>query len=222
MTSNGNYLYSINTFQRALIFSLYFLTLPCGLKNKCLLKNLKNYKTPRPFICHLDKSTSIKYFGLPLYFFRANLASAVENVPMIRIRWVPFITDYDNRTATIGRIKITDWNDPEWGTKKDPFVSFSELQSSRYALSYNPNIKGAVYVDCSFVTLDADTLESETYHTEFGDNMFPYYKGKLSDYKIEPDEDLEIDQQLETTQTAIPHSILHYLTIELPITSLPT
>ena len=182
---NENYLYSINTYQRALIFSLYFLTLPYGLKNKCLLQNLKNYKTPRPFICHLDISTNTKYFGLPIHFFRANMTSAVENMPMIRIRWVPFIIDSDNRTATIGRIKMTDWNNPEWSTNKNPYISFSELQSSRYALSYNPNIQGSVFVDCAFVALDADTLESETYHTEFGDNMFPYYKGKLSDYNIE-------------------------------------
>ena len=112
----------------------------------------------------------------------------------------------DHRTASIGRVRVTDWNNPMWSLKKDPFVSFSEVQSSRYALSYNPDIRGSIYIDCAFIVLDSETLESEVYHTDFGDIMFPTYKGTLKDSQITPEyEDMGDSDEIE-------HEDSHYLT----------
>ena len=213
LLSENNCLHSLRLYNRALTYSHLFISIPNGTRNNCLLRDMAKLKTPIPFVCHLDTTTDTKYFGLPVYFFRTNYTSAVNNIAMLRVKWVPFQTETETKTATIGRISIDNWNSTTWSTKRDPFLCFHEIQSSRYALSYIPyNATLDEYVSCSYVALDAETLEPESNHVEFGDNMFPYFKGKNND--LQDEDSSEDENQIQNdapTKTMLPVSVLTYL-----------
>ncbi len=128
---------------------------------------------------------------------------------------------------------MCDWVQWSPHPKLSSYISFSDLQSSRFALSYiqesNPN---AFSIQVAFIALDAENLGelvNDKYHTDFGDNKFPYYRGNTNvrlDYKkfkvSEEDEDesdesddesnggSDIDED-EAINKYIPHSILNYL-----------
>ena len=65
-----------------------------------------------------------------------------------------------------------------------PYISFSDLQPSRFALSYidEPNVN-AYKVQVAFIALDSENLGelvNDKYHLDFGDNKFPYYRGNTN------------------------------------------
>jgi len=79
---------------------------------------------------------------------------------------------------------MCDWL--EWTEHKiaPTFISFDDLVPSRYALSFvqqsNPN---AYNVNVAFIALDAENLGelvNHSYHTDFGDNVLPYYKSNTN------------------------------------------
>ena len=39
------------------------------------------------------------YFGIPTYFFRASFTSAIEDVPIVKVQWIPYITVEHFRTC---------------------------------------------------------------------------------------------------------------------------
>ena len=108
------------------------------------------------------------------------------------------------------------------------FVAFSDLQPSRYALSYikEPNPR-AYNVEAAFIALDAENLGDlvdDCYHTDFGDNQFPYYKGNsnsktiLKKYEEDSGTDSEDDSRTHGTEEEkvdisiyVPACILEYL-----------
>ncbi len=76
---------------------------------------------------------------------------------------------------------MCDWL--QWGPhpKLSTFISFNDIQPSRYAMSFieEPNHR-AYKVNVAFIALDAENLGelvNDNFHTDFGDNKFPYFKG---------------------------------------------
>ena len=64
------------------------------------------------------------------------------------------------------------------------FIALKDLQPSRYAMSFieEPNHR-AYRVQVAFIALDAENLGelvNDHFHTDFGDNKFPYYKGNTN------------------------------------------
>ena len=79
---------------------------------------------------------------------------------------------------------MSSWN--EWSDHPilSRFIAFSDLQPSRYALSYvnQPNPR-AYNIEVAFIALDSENLGelvNDCYHTDFGDNQFPYLKEILT------------------------------------------
>ena len=102
---------------------------------------------------------------------------------MACVQWIPFIMDKRDRTTFIGRIRVTDWNNWPPSSLMNTFISTTTLQPSRYALAYTPLTNLSVYVDVAFIALDAENLceiNDDQFTTDFGDNKFPYYKGRAS------------------------------------------
>ena len=75
-----------------------------------------------------------------------------------------------------------------WSHEEHPevssFLAFTDIQPSRYALSYiiEPN-ENAYHVEVAFIAVDSENLGemvNDQYHTDFGDNKFPYFKGNTN------------------------------------------
>ncbi len=108
------------------------------------------------------------------------------------------------------------------------YVSFDDIQPSRYALSFvlSVNIRDD-FMAVAFVALDSEKLGGEhvngNYHHDFGDNMFPHYLGnkKIKDIFDEEDvneeynEDIIIaSQDMASLAKYIPKSVLLFLISE--------
>ena len=182
---------------------------------------------------HFFVDDNITHFAIPIYFFRASLTSAVSHVTMAYVQWIPFLLDEQNRTTFIGRISVANWNRwPTSQTKYNPFIATTNLQPSRYAMAFDPPSSTAVFVDIAFIALDAENLNetnNDKFTTDFGDNKFPYFKGRASHLQqqtLEEDDADEDDndgtnqqqatnenaQQIyDTLQNLLPTSVLKFL-----------
>ena len=113
---------------------------------------------------------------------------------------------------------------------KKPFISFNDLQPSRYAISYVPNANRRSYwMEVAFIALDSEKLgekPDDSFYCDFGDNMFPRYKENKTTKSIYEDDSSDDDENSEEQQVdelkcgtlsslrdIIPHSILQFLTI---------
>lgn len=173
----------------------------------------------------LSLETLIKHYGVPLYFFRASLTSAVEELPICCVQWIPFVLDEDSKTTTIGRIRFTDWQTWPVNSNMNKFISFSELQPSRYALSFIPPTN-MLFVEVAFISIDSENLGENSdamYYHDFGDNMFPYFQGnsnlKLFD-DFDEDKELAHEDQNDNSNSLksyIPPSIIEFLTKPIKI-----
>ena len=92
------------------------------------------------------------------------------------------------------------------------------MQPSRYALSYIPQTAGRdIYVEVAFIALDSENLDdnnADSFYHDFGDNMFPYYKGN-SDIALIQQESVEDDgDEINTANLSqyVPESVLRFLT----------
>jgi hypothetical protein len=124
---------------------------------------------------------------------------------------------------------MCDWLDWSEHKKAPSFVSFDDLVPSRYAMSFieplNPN---AYNVNVAFIALDAENLGelvNHSYHTDFGDNVLPYFKSNtnqsitLSSDSSEDEDDISedykahclSDEDVERIHKYIPPSVLRYL-----------
>ena len=83
----------------------------------------------------------VKYFGMVKYFFRLNYTNGVQSVPICAVQWIDFNIEKDSINCIIGRIPMSSWNEliPHPTLKNKPFISFNDLQPSRFALSSIPN-----------------------------------------------------------------------------------
>ena len=125
---------------------------------------------------------------------------------MVCVKWISFILDKRDRTTFIGRVRLIDWN--TWPPPNDmnPFIGTTTLQPSRYALAFTPPTNLSVYVDIAFIALDAENLceiNDDKFTTDFGDNIFPQFKGRAShNLQAEIDDDSIDDQANELPEHA--------------------
>ena len=124
------------------------------------------------------------------------------------------------------------WHDllphPLGALKKMPFISFNDLQPSRYALSFVPNDNRRSYwMEVAFIALDSEKLgekPEDSFHYDFGDNMFPRYKENKTTKSIYEDDSSDDDDNLEeqrgvelnretfsSLRDTIPSSILEFI-----------
>ena len=138
---------------------------------------------------------------------------------MACVQWIPFIMDKRDRTTFIGRIRVTDWNNWPPPSLMNTFISTTTLQPSRYALAYTPLTNLSVYVDVAFIALDAENLcemNDDQFTTDFGDNKFPYYKGRASQ-KLQR----ELDEEDNDDESNIQHEHANGETFEVLKAYLP-
>ena len=85
--------------------------------------------------------------------------------------------------------------------KNQPFICFNDLQPSRFALSYVPNQnRRAYWMEVAFLALDSEKLGEhvdDAYHFDFGDNMFPHFKGNRKTKSVFEEQDGSDDEDLE-------------------------
>jgi len=121
---------------------------------------------------------------------------------------------------------------PEEHPDVSSFISFSDLQPSRYALSYieQPNER-AYHVEVAFIAVDSENLgelDNDQYHKDFGDNKFPYFKGNTNvqidfDKSQKDDDSADSDDEEEDSHAAatsnidkfIPPSIQQYTSLKM-------
>ena len=108
------------------------------------------------------------------------------------------------------------------------YVSFDDIQPSRYALSFVPSVNiRDDFMAVAFVALDSEKLGehvNDNYHYDFGDNMFPHYLGNKKTKDIFDEEDVVDEEDNEDIIIAskdmaslaeyIPKSVLLYLISE--------
>ena len=80
------------------------------------------------------------------------------------------------------------------------FIAFSDITPSRYALSFieEPNER-AYNVKVAFIAIDSENLGElvdDRYHTDFGDNKFPYFKGNTN-IRIDLEKKYNKDSELQ-------------------------
>jgi hypothetical protein len=100
------------------------------------------------------------------------------------VQWIKFQAEVIKRNCCIGYINMCDWLQFGDHPKMSPFISFSDLQPSRFALSYIEETNHNAYkVQVAFIAIDSENLGelvNDKYHTDFGDNKFPYYRGNTN------------------------------------------
>jgi hypothetical protein len=136
----------------------------------------------------------------------------------------------DSVNCSIGRIRGPYWKTlAEHADKnilKKNFVSFNDLEPSRYALSYIPEQnQNAYYINMAFIALDSEKLgeqEEDRVHADFGDNMFPHYLGTLKTSHLEENAAIEdqknlnfssfiSEENIEAVKQYVPESVLAFM-----------
>ena len=148
-------------------------------------------------------------------------------MPICAVHWINFNVIKDRINCCIGRISLHWWNNltPHPTLKERDFISFNDLQPTRYALSYVPQLNVQVeYVSVAFIALDSEKLGihvNDSIHVDFGDNKFPYFLGNKKNKAVE-EEDMDIDEtsylskeQIQSFKKYIPQSILSFLSASL-------
>ena len=138
---------------------------------------------------------------------------------MACVKWINFTLSETNKNTFIGHISVHDWN--EWPDSNDelvnPFIWTIELKPSRYALSYIPQRDTDEYIEVAFIAWDSENLDdnnADSFYHDFGDNMFPYYKGN-TDIALIQEESAEDDGEATITANLnqyIRESVVRFLT----------
>ncbi len=118
------------------------------------------------------------------------------------------------------------------------FIAFSDIEPSRYSLSYIQEPNPLAYrVKVAFIAVDSENLGevvNDMYHTDFGDNQFPYYKGNtnvkidLDKFKNEEDSGSDSSSDGDSDENdgpitppqinkLVPPSILEYLSVNIAV-----
>jgi hypothetical protein len=159
----------------------------------------------------IDAQPERVYYGFPTFFFRASLTSSVEDVPMLKVQWIPYIAVEHFRTCSVGRITVAHWHKQNLcATDLNPYISMQELSSSRYAISYQPIKSGDVYVEMAFIALDGDCLNASTgYCHDFGDNQISHFLSKPT-FSVAGNGVVSIEDYMTP-------SVLKYLNVNAPL-----
>ena len=137
---------------------------------------------------------------------------------MVRVKWIPYNSVRSYRASEIGLITVNNWQATEYDNMDNdinPFISFQQLEPSRYAISFIPIKETDVYVSMAFIALDGDNLgdglQNDPFCMDYGDNVLKHYLGS-NDIEEEEDEAIVIPQHCENLKQLIPLSVLKYLT----------
>jgi len=157
----------------------------------------------------------VKYFGVVKYFFRLDYTNAVQSVPICAVQWIHFNVVKDSINCVIGRVHMQSWYElmPHPTLKNQPFISFNDLQPSRFALSYVPNDnRQAYWMEVAFLALDSEKLGEhveDAYHLDFGDNMFPHFKGNRKTKSVfEEEDESDVDDIVDDENFGMNHKTL--------------
>ena len=166
----------------------------------------------------------VKYFGVIKYFFRLDYTNAVQSIPICAVQWIQFNVVKDTINCVIGQIPMQSWHElmPHPILKNKPFISFNDLQPSRFALSYIPNLnRRAYWMEVAFMALDSEKLGEHVdaaFYNDFGDNIFPQFKGNRKTKSVfeeqdESDEEGEEEssKRLSSLKEFIPQSIIDFI-----------
>ncbi len=94
------------------------------------------------------------------------------------------------------------------------------MKPSRYALTFIPQRDTDVYIEVAFIALDSENLDdnnADAFYHDFGDNMFPYYKGNSDIALIQQESDEEEGDAtiMNNLSQYIPESVVRFLTTPL-------
>jgi len=158
---------------------------------------------------------------------KIHLVLCIAYLPICAVHWINFQILHDKINCSIGRIPLHWWNclAPHPTLKERDFISFSDLQPSRYALSYVPQSNERVnFIEAAFIALDSEKLGehvNDSIHVDFGDNKFPYFLGNKKNKDVVEDI-MEFDEscyltkeQMQSLKKYIPQSILSFLSTSL-------
>jgi hypothetical protein len=150
--------------------------------------------------------------------------TAVQSVPICAVQWIQFNAVKDTINCVIGQIPMQSWHEltDHPILKNKQFISLNDLQPSRYALSYIPNPnRRAYWMEVAFLALDSEKLGEHVdaaFHYDFGDNMFPHFKGNRKTKSVfeEQDESDEEDGEdnnntFSSLKEFIPQSIIEFI-----------
>jgi hypothetical protein len=74
-------------------------------------------------------------FGVPRFFFRLNLTSAMSNLPYAYVNWAMFALDACHRTSFEGQMTRNEWTTgPIERENINPFCYLEDILPSRFAL----------------------------------------------------------------------------------------
>jgi hypothetical protein len=158
------------------------------------------------------------------YFFRLDYTSGVQSVPLCAVHWIDFTVVKDTINCVIGQIPMQSWNEirphPLAVLRNMPFISFNDLQPSRYALSYIPNLNQRSYwMEVAFLALDSEKLGEhveDAYYLDFGDNMFPLYKANRKTKSVFEEEDGSDEEDLQEQENILRRNTLTNLKEYIP------
>jgi hypothetical protein len=166
----------------------------------------------------------VKYFGVIKYFFRLDYTNAVQSIPICAVEWIQFNVVKDTINCVIGQIPMQSWHElmPHPILKNKPFISFNDLQPSRFALSYIPNPNRRSYwMEVAFMALDSEKLGEHVdaaFYNDFGDNIFPPFKGNRKTKSVFEEQDKSDDEgeeesskRLSSLKEFIPQSIIDFI-----------
>ncbi len=158
------------------------------------------------------------------YFFRLEYTSGVQSVPLCAVQWIEFNVVKDTINCVIGQIPMQSWNEitphPLARLRNVPFISFNDLQPSRFALSYLPNPNQRSYwMEVAFIALDSEKLGEhveDAYYLDFGDNIFPLYKANRKTKSVFEEEDGSDEEDLEEEENILRRNTLTNLKQYIP------
>ena len=124
-------------------------------------------------------------FGCPRYFFRFDLTSAINSIPIAYCDWVQFIATKFTRTTFMGLITYGEWTSgPIKRVNVNPFISLDTILPSRFVMAYEKTDKFLHIhqkLDVAFISLDIERLGDNTDDgccSDFGDNKLRYLRSK--------------------------------------------
>jgi hypothetical protein len=113
-------------------------------------------------------------FGVPRYFFRLNLTSALYEKPYSYVHWARFKAIRSHRTCFEGAFSQNEWQTgPVERDNINPFCLLEDIIPSRFVLGFDDTC-----MDMYFMALDPERVGLENVENgkvcDFGDNVLDY------------------------------------------------
>ena len=122
-----------------------------------------------------EPSNSMQHsFGIPRYFFRFNLTSAMSNLPYGYVHWSVFKVSRCHRTSFEGSMTRREWTTgPAARENINPFCYIEDVIPSRFALGFDVDT-----LEVHFMAVDPERVGLENIEVpqvcDFGDNSLDY------------------------------------------------